>query len=122
MKKSLLITLVLGLITVPTLSMAGEFEGQQVLVSLNQLGDQELAVTTDHGWGPHAVVTGQSRRQAAKDGGGNSAVTSISSDSDTRVGSTSNVNSNNNYNSHGCYNVDNAILLNTNGRAASTSR
>jgi len=121
MKKSLLIALVLGLIAVPTLSMAGESEGQYVLVASNQLGDQELAVTSGHRWDPHAVVTEQGERQAATNGGENSAVPSISSDSDTRI-INSYVNSNNNFNSHGSYNVDNTIMTNMNTRAVTTSR
>ena len=85
MKKGLLIALVLGLLAVPTLSMAGESGSQNALVSLNQLGDQELAVTSGHGWGSHAVVTEPGERQAATNSGGNSAVTGMGPDSDTRV-------------------------------------
>jgi hypothetical protein len=122
MKKGLLIVLIVGLIAVPTLSMAGKSEGQYVLVASNQLGDQELAVTSGHGWGPHAVVTEQGGRQAATNGGENTVATSISSDSDSRFSNKSCANSNNNYNSNGYYNVDNVILSNGNVRAATTSR
>ena len=122
MKKGLLITLVLGLITVPTLSMAGESEGQYVLVALNQLGDQELAVTSGHGWGPHAVAKEQGGRQAATNGGENTIATSNSPDGDTRFSNKSCINSYNNYNSNSSYNVDNVMLINGNVRAATTSR
>ena len=122
MKKGLLIALVLGLLAMPALSLAGESGSQYVLVSSNQLGDQELAVTSGHGWGPHAGATGQDGRQVATNGGGNSAVPGISSGGDMGVGNMSNVSANNNYNSSGSHIVDNAMLINGNGGALSTSR
>ncbi len=123
MKRGLLIVLVVGLIAVPTLSMAGESKGQYVLVALNQLGDQELAVTSGHGCGPHAVVREQGGRQAATNGGENTISTSISSDSDTRFSNKSCINAYNNYNSNSSYNnVDNVMLINGNVRATTTSR
>jgi hypothetical protein len=122
MNKGLLIALVLGLLAMPTLSLAGASESQYVLMSLNQLGDQELAVTSGQGWGPQAGATGPGGRQVATNGSGNSAVPSISSGSDMGVGNTTNVGANNNYTSSGCHIVDNAIMINGNGGATSISR
>ena len=50
MKKSLLIVFVVGLIAVPTLSMAGESAGQYILLASNQLSEKELGMTTGQGF------------------------------------------------------------------------
>lgn len=62
MKKSLLIGLVLGLIAVPTLSMAGGPAGQLGLPGSKQLSDLELALTSGQGLGAQADLKNQEGR------------------------------------------------------------
>ena len=56
MKKTLLIGLMVGLLAVPTLSMAGGPEDQYILLASNRLSDQELCVSSGQGLAPQAVV------------------------------------------------------------------
>ena len=62
MKKSLLIGLVVGLMAVPTLSMAGGPADQYGLPGSNRLSDHELAMTSGQGLGAHADVKNQEGR------------------------------------------------------------
>jgi hypothetical protein len=62
MKNSLLIGLVVGLIAVPTLSMAGGLAGQNGSPAAVQLSDNELAEISGQGLGAHAEAKNQEGR------------------------------------------------------------